>query len=248
MNTDASRTPSPAAYPTPATHSMIRNLERACDSYESAWTEGRRPSLEDYLVHPGSPGREGMLRELLVLELIYRRRAGERPMRREYAGRFPDHAEAIAAVFASQEPTKVDGTGDEPPGDQVPAIPGYTVLEELGRGGMGVVFKATAEQLNRFVALKMILAGDLAGPEAAARFRTEAEAVARLQHPQVVQIFRIGDHDGRPFLEMEYRRRRQPGGPARRPPLAPRRGRPAGRVAGRWPSITPTSGGSSTAT
>ena len=71
-------------------------------------------------------------------------------------------------------------------------------------GGMGVVFKATAEQLNRFVALKMILSGDLASTEAAARFLKEAEAVARLQHPQVVQIFRIGDYNGRPYLEMEY--------------------------------------------
>ena len=90
------------------------------------------------------------------------------------------------------------------PDGSVPTIPGYTVLEELGRGGMGVVFKATAEQLNRFVALKMILSGDLASPEAGARFLKEAEAVARLQHPQVVQIFRIGDYNGRPYLEMEY--------------------------------------------
>ena len=69
---------------------------------------------------------------------------------------------------------------------------------------MGVVFKATADRLNRFVALKMILAGDLASTEAGARFLKEAESVARLQHPQVVQIFRIGDFQGRPFLEMEY--------------------------------------------
>ena len=74
------------------------------------------------------------------------------------------------------------------------------MLEELGRGGMGVVFKAIADRLNRLVALKMILAGDLAGPEASARFLTEAESVARLQHPQVVQIFRIGDHNGQKAL------------------------------------------------
>ena len=86
----------------------------------------------------------------------------------------------------------------------MPTIPGYTVLEELGRGGMGVVFKATAQELNRFVALKMILSGELASPDAGARFLKEAEAVARLQHPQVVQIFRIGDYKGRPYLEMEY--------------------------------------------
>jgi tRNA A-37 threonylcarbamoyl transferase component Bud32 len=183
---------------------MIRDLERACDTYESAWASGRRPSLEDYLGAPGSPGRERLLRELLVLELIYRRRAGERPVPRDYVERLPDHAEAIAAVFASLEPTDVEGTGVASRESQVPAIPGYTVLGELGRGGMGVVFKARPEQLGRIVALKMILAGQFAGSEAIARFLAEAEAVARLQHPQVVQIFRIGDHEGRPFLEMEF--------------------------------------------
>ena len=69
---------------------------------------------------------------------------------------------------------------------------------------MGVVYKARQLRLNRIVALKMILAGDHAPPEAGIRFLTEAEAVARLQHPQIVQIFSFGDQDGRPYLEMEY--------------------------------------------
>ena len=69
---------------------------------------------------------------------------------------------------------------------------------------MGVVYKARQVRLNRIVALKMILAGDHAGPEAALRFLAEAEAVARLQHPNIVQIFAFGDCDGRPYFEMEY--------------------------------------------
>src|SRR5262249_30003879 len=116
--------------------------------------------------------------------------------------------EAVEAAFgdggaANEGRAGASAVSGDPAGS-VPAIPGYKVLGEVGRGGMGVVFKATAERLNRTVALKMILAGDLAGPEAAARFRAEAEAIARLQHPQVVQVFRIGDHGGRPYLEMEY--------------------------------------------
>ena len=92
----------------------------------------------------------------------------------------------------------------------VPAISGYEILGELGRGGMGVVYRARQVRLNRPCALKMILGGAHASPEAATRFLAEAEAVARLQHPNIVQIHHIGEADGLPFFELEYRRRRQP--------------------------------------
>jgi serine/threonine protein kinase len=81
---------------------------------------------------------------------------------------------------------------------------GYEILGELGRGGMGVVYRAKHVKLNRVVALKMILAAEHAGPEELERFRTEAEAIARLNHPNIVQIFDIGELDGRPFFSLEY--------------------------------------------
>src|SRR5262245_44903774 len=71
---------------------------------------------------------------------------------------------------------------------ELPAVPGYEVVAVLGRGGMGVVYKARQCSLNRWVALKMIRAGSHDDPATRARFRTEAEAVARLQHPNIVQI------------------------------------------------------------
>src|SRR5262249_43813059 len=87
--------------------------------------------------------------------------------------------------------------------DTFPRIAGYEVLEEIGRGGMGIVYKARQQSLTRLVALKMMQAGAGVRPAELARFRAEAEAVAHLRHPNVVQIHEVGDKDGCPYFCLE---------------------------------------------
>lgn len=95
--------------------------------------------------------------------------------------------------------TEVSSSLPEPP-----VVRGYEILGEIGRGGMGVVYKARHLALDRLVALKMILSGDHAAPKDLARFRQEAAAIARLHHPNIVQVFDIGDAGGRPYIALEY--------------------------------------------
>ena len=90
------------------------------------------------------------------------------------------------------------------PQSALPAVPGYEVLGELGRGGMAVVYQARQLQPNRIVALKMIRAFEHAGPTERLRFQIETDAVARLQHPHIVQLYEAGEVRGQPFFSLEF--------------------------------------------
>jgi serine/threonine protein kinase len=251
-----------------------RLVDEVCDRFEDAWRRGERPSLHGCLAGLAESIRPATLRELLRLDVHYRRRAGESPTAADYRDQFPDHLDLVAAQFGGAETaaepagSSADGvrtsaatrpaaeprlpltgqsslsdTADEvanrstqekrqpeprpagipespaPPqqparlragcvaagGDPLPhRIPGYEILGVLGRGGMGVVYRARDLALNRVVALKMVLAGSAAAPEQLARFRAEAEALARLRHPHIVQVHTCGEHAGQPYFVLEY--------------------------------------------
>jgi WD40 repeat protein/serine/threonine protein kinase/tetratricopeptide (TPR) repeat protein len=191
---------------------LARRVDGVCDRFEAAWQAGQRPPIEAYLDDFTSDDRALLLRELLGLELAYRRRQGEQPAADDYRRRFPEHAELVNGLLgpaASGLRRAVRTRAAGPPGpDDAPAewpvIPGYQILEVLGKGGMGVVYQAWQERLRRLVALKMIRATAASEPEAVARFQTETEAVARLRHPNIVQIYEVGEHDGHPFCALEF--------------------------------------------
>jgi serine/threonine-protein kinase len=111
----------------------------------------------------------------------------------------------LEAMFPTPAPDRgADPSAPWQPEGDLPRIPGYEVEAVLGRGGMGVVYRARDLRLNRPVALKMLLAGAYAGPGERERFLREAEAVAGLRHENIVQVYGAGDHEGRPYFTMEY--------------------------------------------
>jgi serine/threonine-protein kinase len=115
------------------------------------------------------------------------------------------HVEAeIDALFPNPSGPGPSAPISVPDATALPRVPGYEVEAVLGRGGMGVVFRARHLRLGRTVALKMALAGAYAGPRERERFRREAETMAGLRHPNVVQVYDVGDADGRPYFTMEF--------------------------------------------
>jgi serine/threonine-protein kinase len=149
----------------------------------------------DQLTPPPGPPVDGAGRETVTLPRALGAGAA-------LGAGLPTPPESGAGPAPRAGPALGAGLPKEPPG--WPEVPGYEILGELGRGGMGVVYQARQVVLDRLVALKVIRAAELPGARERARFRDEALAVARLQHPNIVQIHDAGEHGGRPYCVLEY--------------------------------------------
>ncbi len=183
-----------------------------------AWRRGEPTPVETYLSqHHAVRSNTQAVLDLIYNEIVLREETGESPQLDEYLRRFPELAPELRLQFevddAIQSASAREGENTQTVAGRmpsraarmsIPSVRGYEILGELGRGGMGVVYKARQLQLNRIVALKMILAGNHASPEEGLRFLAEAESVAKLHHPHIVQIFSFGQCDGHPYFEMEY--------------------------------------------
>jgi eukaryotic-like serine/threonine-protein kinase len=193
----------------------MSSVEQLCEAFDAAWKAGERPLIEVYARGVPAANRLALFRELLRIELGYRTRENERPRPQEYAARFPDHESVIETIFremgtlitpAGSTPATILRATEAAAGTVagLPAIPGYEILETLTPGGMGVVYRARQIETDRPVVLKMIRSGIHAAAEDLARFRIEAEAIASLAHPNIIQIHECGEWNGMPYLAMEF--------------------------------------------
>jgi serine/threonine-protein kinase len=192
--------------------SVQLRLEEACARFEAAWQaagpDGLPPPLEDHLAGVAGPTRQALLWELLLLELHYRRRRGERPGPADYAARFPGGADLIRGALAATDP------GASPPqtlpgqgaagGEGYLTIPGYEVRGALGQGGMGVVVRGHDLHLGRDLAVKVLREKYRGEPRLVQRFLAEARIHGRLQHPGIVPLHELGElPDRRPYFTMK---------------------------------------------
>jgi WD40 repeat protein len=188
--------------------------------------QGEAAQVEEYLArYPRLAEAPTVVADLVIAEYKFHQRRDRGLDWESYVRRFPACRDVLAGRFLELNVTtglnQIDPLPDAASADEAvtvavgvsgrgsavadyPCVPGYELLSELGRGGMGVVYQARQTALGRTVALKMVLHADHAGADARARFRTEAEAVARLQHPHIVQVFEVGEHNGLPYFSLEY--------------------------------------------
>jgi serine/threonine protein kinase/Flp pilus assembly protein TadD len=196
--------------------SPVPQADQLLHEQSQHWLRGQQALVETYLERfPDLAADRELVLDLICHEILLRTRRGELPDRADYLRRFPDFADDLEVQFEvhqalsrdGEDPTVLDLASLDEKGSSavIPMQVGdYEVVRELGRGSMGVVYLARHRELKRQVALKMIQSPAHGCPRVLARFRTEAEVLARLQHPNIVQIYEVGESEGRPFFALEY--------------------------------------------
>lgn len=172
---------------------------------ELRWRRNDPKRAEDYLDRfPVVAENAELAVDVVYAEYLARELVGQHPDVAEYQTRFPEYHDVLAEQILLHRAIEIPD-GDSVVGSAPTLSPetSYEIVEEIGRGGMAVVYKARQPDLNRFVALKMVRAVDASNDELLARFRSEARVVAGLCHPHIVQVYDFGEHDGLPYLAME---------------------------------------------
>ncbi len=198
-------------------------IDRVCDAFEQAWQAGSNPALLTFVLQVEPAARDDLAYELIVLEREYQAKSGTQPYsEKHYCESLPQYQAAVARAFAEDQKKTlalVDETLDgnatfvrpnihspahvTSTAERVHYFGDYELLGELARGGMGVVYRAKQISLNRIIALKMILTGSIAGEDEIRRFQREAEAAGNLDHPGIVPIYDIGQHNGQHYYSMK---------------------------------------------
>ena len=168
------------------------------------------------------PRREDDVTRLdeLIGEYMTRMDRGEAIDREPFIAEHPEFAEELRAHFANED--SINAALGGPPVRVIRYFGDYRLLEEIGRGGMGVVYRARQVSLNRLVAVKLMSADRVSSPEAVRRFRQEAEAAANLQHDNIVAVHEVGEHEGRHYFSMDFVEGRSLAEVVRESPLSPR--------------------------
>lgn len=182
------------------TDDQLALVNGVCDRFEQAWREGSAPSIQDFLAHAPCSLHGVLLRELVLMDASYRQKAGEPRDAETYRRLFPDiDLQWLAQIL----PT----AGAQPPIDSTagpPKLARYEILEEVGRGGMGVVYQARDKRLGRLVCLKSLHPKVWGQPDRLARLRREAQALSSLNHPNICTIYELEEQEGRPILVFEW--------------------------------------------
>jgi serine/threonine-protein kinase len=166
------------------------------------------PALEEFLAQAPTAIQPDAFVELLHLDLAYRREKGMTPTPAEYLARFPNFGETIREAFdaspgSTLAPRSTPSPSPPPEAEFPPRIGDYELIGELGRGGMGVVFRARQVSLDRLVALKVIRGDGIMADEYVRRFQSEARAAGRLHHPGIVKVYDVGRDGPYHFFSME---------------------------------------------